>query len=248
MQLNTQYNALPQMNSEASKRDKTLEKIAAAQQLNMENAASRTIATMMQSDISGALQGLMNVNDGISMMQIANGTLTNLSQNTEHLNDISVKYNSAALNETQKQGLRGEFNTTVTAMQQAVDSTTFNGKSLFGNSMSFSLGEGTVTASLGNVAPQSLAIDNQSSIATYAQTIASAQSDVGSAINEFTSSSNTLLSKITNTSAAKSQIADTDMAKVISDFQSSNKILDASVLASAHQTQYLRESIGRLLG
>lgn len=248
MQLNVQYSALPQMNAESAKRDKTLEKIAAAQQLNMEDTAARTIASLMQNDISGALQGLMNVNDGISMMQIADGTLTNLSQNTETLNNLSVKYNNAALNETQKQGLRGEFNQTVAAMQQAVNSTTFNGKQLFGNSMTFSLGEGSITASLGNVAPQSLAIDNQSSIAAYAQTIAGVQSDVGSSINSFTSSSNTLMSKITNTSAAKSQIADTDMAKAISEFQRSNNQITASQIAMAHQTDYLRQSIGRLLG
>lgn len=248
MQLNTQYSALPQMNAESTKRDKTLEKIAAAQQLNMEDAAARAIASLMQNDISGALQGLMNANDAISMMQIADGTLTNLSQNTQALNDLSVKYNSAALNETQKQGLRGEFNQTVAAMQQAVNSTTFNGKQLFGSSMTFSLGEGSITASLGNVAPQSLAIDNQSSIAAYAQTIASVQSDVGSSINGFTSSSNALMSKITNTSAAKSQIADTDMAKAIREFQQSNRQIDASQIAIAHQTDFLRQSIGRLLG
>lgn len=248
MQLNTQYSGLPQMNAEASKRDKTLEKIAAAQQLTMEDAASRSIASALQSDISEASQGLMNANDGIAMMQIADGTLANLSQNTQTLNELSVKYNNGALNESQKAGIQGEFNRTLSAMQQAVESTTFNDKPLFGNSMTFSLGDSSLTASLANVSPQSLSIDDQSSVAAYAQTIARAQSDIGSSINGFVSSANNLLNKITTISEAKSQIGDTDMAKAIREFQQSNRQIDASQIAIAHQTDFLRQSIGRLLG
>jgi hypothetical protein len=61
MKLDTQFNPLPQINSETSKRDKTLEKIAAATELKLESS-SRTIS-MMQSNISRP-QGLMNANEG----------------------------------------------------------------------------------------------------------------------------------------------------------------------------------------
>jgi len=247
MQLNTQFNPLPQLNAETAKRDKTLEKIAAAQQLNMEDSASRAIASMFQSDISSMSQGVMNANDGIAMMQIADSTLTNLSQQTQTLNDLSVRYNSAALDSSQKQMLQGEFNRTVQSMQQSIDSTSFNGQPLFDNNFTFSLGEGTLSASVGNVSPQTLSIDNQSSIKAYAQNIASVQSDTGSAVNGFISATDSLLAKITATSAAKSQIADTDMAKAISEFQRSNNQISASQIAMAHQTDFLHQSIGRLL-
>lgn len=247
MQLNTQYNTLPQMNAEAAKRDKTLEKIAAAMQLSNEDSSSRAIASMLQSDISSMSQGVMNANDGIAMMQIADGTLTNLSQQAQTLNDLSVRYNSAALDSSQKQMLQGEFNRTVQSMQQSIDSTTFNGQPLFDNNFTFSLGEGTLSATVGDVAPRGLSIENQSSIQAYTQNLSSVQSDTGSAINGFISSTNSLLTKITATSAAKSQIADTDMAKAISEFQRSNNQISASQIAMAHQTDYLRQSIGRLL-
>lgn len=232
MQLNTQYQALPQMNEQTAKRDKTLEKIAAATQLSMEDSATRTIASLMQSQIGTYSQELMNTNDAIGMTQIADGALSNLSQQAQKLNDLSVRSNSASLNSQDQQALQAEFQRTQTSMQNIVNTTTYNEKPLLDS----------------NLSPKNLTLGSQDAISSYRETLFSAQSDVGSSANNYISHANTLLGQITQTSAAKSQIADTNIAKSISDFQSSNKILDASLLASAHQTQFLRESIGRLLG
>ena len=232
MQLNTQYQALPQMNEQSVKRDKTLDKIAAGLQLSMEDSASRSIASQMQSQIGTYSQELMNTNDAIGMTQIADGALSNLSEQAQKLNDLSIRSNNAILNSSDQQALQAEFQRTQTSMQSIVNTTSYNEKPLLDSSIS----------------PKNLTLGNQDAISTYMDTLSSAQSDVGAAANNYISHANTLLEQITQTSAAKSQIADTDMAKAISDFKSSNRQLDASVLASAHQTQFLRESIGRLLG
>ncbi|MDP3120809.1 MAG: flagellin [Sulfuricurvum sp.] len=232
MQLNTQYQALPQMNEQSTKRDKTLDKIAAGLQLSMEDSASRSIASQMESQINTYAQELMNTNDSIGMTQITDGALSSLSESAQKLNDLSVRSNSASLNTLDQQALQAEFQRTQTSMQDIIATTSYNGKPLLDNSVS----------------PKNLTLDNQDAILSYRDTLSSAQSDLGAVANNYISQANSLLNQITQTSAAKSQIADTDMAKAINDFQSSNRILDTSVLASAHQTQFLRESIGRLLG
>lgn len=232
MKLNTQYQALPQMNEQNIKQNKALEKIAAAIQLNMEDSASRSIASQMQNQIGTYSQELMNTNDSIAMTQIADGALSNLSQQAQTLSDLSIRSNSAVLNSSDQQALQAEFQRTQISMQNIVNTTSYNEKPLLDSSVS----------------PQNLTLGNQEDISTYMDTLSSAQSDIGASANNYVSHANTLLNQITQTSAAKSQIADTDMAKAISDFQSSNRLLDASVLASAHQTQFLRESIDRLLG
>lgn len=248
MKIDTQYNTLPQMNAESSKRDKTLEKIAAATELSMQDSASRTIADMLQNEISTISQGVMNANDGISMMQISSGTLNSLSDQTQTLNDLSVRYNSASLNDTQKQALQSEFSRTAESMQQSIDSTTFNGQALFGSNLSFSLGNSTVSTSLSGISTGSLSIDSQESIQSFSDTLTQARSDVGSATNALVSSSNALLDQISAASAAKSQIADTDLAKAITDFQQSNSKLNTAQIAMVHQQDALRQTIGRLLG
>ncbi|MDD4885010.1 flagellin [Sulfuricurvum sp.] len=248
MKIDTQYNTLPQMNAESSKRDKTLEKIAAATELSMQDSASRTIADMLQNEISTISQGVMNANDGISMMQISSGTLNSLSDQTQTLNDLSVRYNSASLNDTQKQALQSEFNRTTESMQQSINSTTFNGQALFGSNLSFSLGNSTVSTSLSGISTGSLSIDSQESIQSFSDTLTQARSDVGSTTNALVSSSNALLDQISAASAAKSQIADTDLAKAITDFQQSNSKLNTAQIAMVHQQDALRQTIGRLLG
>lgn len=248
MKLEPQFNPLPQMNSEMNKRDKTLDKIAAAVELGMQDSASRSINDMLKSQISTMSQGLMNANDGIAMMQITGGTLNSLSEQTQTLNDLSVRYNSASLNETQKQGLQSEFNRTVESMQQSIDSSSFNGKSLFGSSTTLSLGESTISASIPEMSTSSLSIDSQESIESYRDTLDQANSTIGSTTNGLISASNTLLEQITATSAAKSQIADTDMGNAIKDFQQSNLKLDVAQIAIAHRNDMMQQNITRLLG
>lgn len=248
MKVDSQPSFLPQMNAESSKRDKTLDKIASAQQLSMEDSAMRLLASMMQGDLSGMSEGLSNATDGISMMQIADGTLSSLSDQTQTLNDLSVRYNNAALNDSQKQALQSEFSRTVESMQQSIDSTSFNGKGLFGSNSSFSLGNSSISSSIPELSLSSLSIDNQDSVQSFRDSLTQARSEIGSTTNGLISASNNILGQITATSAAKSQIADTDMAKAISDFQQSNLKLDIAQITLAHRNNTLQQNITRLLG
>lgn len=248
MKINDQSYSLPSLNAESSKKGKTLDKIAAAAELRMQNAASHSIADMLQNHISAMSQGLMNVNDGVSMMQIAGGTLNSLNGQTEKLSDLSVRYNSASLNSAQKQELQSEFNRTVESMQQSIDGSTFNGKALFGNDMTISTGESSINGSLPELSPQSLSIDNQDAIQAYRDSLAQASSQIGSTITEMVSASDNLLTQISSTVTAKNQIADTDLAKVISEYQQSTTKLNLAQIAMSHQHDTLRQTIGRLLG
>lgn len=248
MKLGTQFNPLPQTNTEVAKRDKTLEKIAVAIEAGMEDNSSRTISDLLQSQISSASQGLMNANDAISMMQIADGTLSSLSSQAQTLNDLNVRYNSASLNESQKQGLQEEFERTVDAMRQSINNTTYNGNALFGNSMSFSLGEASLSTAIPELSTASVSIESQESIQAYRDSIAQAASQIGSTTNNLFSATESLLDQISSTSAAKSRLNDTDMASEIKNFHQNNLKLDISQIAQAHQNDLLRQNVTRLLG
>lgn len=248
MKLDTQFNPLPQINSETSKRDKTLEKIAAAMELKLEESSSRTISNMMQSNISTASQGLMNANEGVSMMQIAGGTLTSLSEQTQKLSDLSVRHNNDALNESQKEVLQDEFNRTLESMQDSIDSSSFNGKSLFGSNSTFTLGEESISTTISELATSSLSIESLYTIEMYRESLTQASSDIASTTNALVSATDRLLNQITEISAAKSQIADTDVANAVKDFQQSDLKLDMSQIAIAHQNDILRQNVTRLLG
>ncbi len=248
MKLEPHYTAPAQSGTENTKRDKTLEKIATAIEMGMEDSASRSIASMLQSDVSASTQGVMNANDAISMMQIAGGALNALNDQSQALNDLSVRYNNAALNETQKEGLAQEFSRMKEAMAQTVEGATFNGHALLGSSSTFVIGESTVASSIPSLSPHSLSIDDQEGIEAYRNRLEQAYSDVGSTTNALVSSTDALLTHISATEAARSQLADTDIAKAVQDFQQQNIRLDAAQIAMAHRNDLLQQNIASLLG
>lgn len=247
MQVKPFNSSLPQLNSDTQKRDKTLDKLATTIELKAEDSASRTISNLMQSQISALSQGLMNAADGVAMMQIGEGTLQNLALETQKLTDLSVRYNNASMNESQKQMLQTEFGKTIESMNKAITSTSYNGKTLFGNEMTIGMGESSLNVSLPNVTPTNISIDNPDSIQAYRERLSQAAGEIGSSVNGLISNSHSIINTISTLSAAKSQIADADMAKTVQEFQQTDLRLDMGQLAAVHHTNVLRQSIERLL-
>jgi len=227
---------------------KILGMIASGHQSRLDDVASASIATMMQSQISSMGQGLMNLNDGISMMQIADGVTTGLSKNAEDLSAMSVRYNNASLNSSDRAALQNEFNAITDSMQQSIDSATYNGKALFDSSGSIETSQGQLSASIGEIDTSSLDITSLDSIQAFQRQLSSLQSDIGSNTIAMTSSINSLQQSMLSTSAAQSQLNDTDIAQAVSDFQQANMKIEVATLTQVHKTENLQQQMTRLLG
>ncbi|MDY0117821.1 MAG: hypothetical protein RBR59_09605 [Sulfurimonadaceae bacterium] len=249
MQVTNTLNAQSTININQQKKgiENDLSNISSAQKSNAEDPAMAMIAHAMMSDILTDGQGVMNANDAISMMQIVDSTLTNVSQMGTRLNELSVASNSAALNDSQKNMLTSEFNATVTAMNDAMSQTTFNSKPLFGQELSFSLGDGEMTTRVGELNTGMLSIDSQESIENFARSLETVRNEVGSTANSLESSVNVMLTEMTQKSAARSQMSDVDIAKAVSDFESSGVKLNMASLAQAHQNNFLATRVQNLL-
>jgi flagellin len=228
--------------------NKTLGMIASGVENKIDDAASASISSMLSSEVAAMGQGMMNLNDGISMMQIADGTTTSLSKNAAELNAMSVRYNSAALNTQDRAALQSDFNALTQSMQQSIDSTTYNNKALFGSDISIETSQGLVNASVGAIDTQGLDITSMESIVAFQNRLSSVQSDIGSNTNGMISSANALQQAFVSTSAAKSQLEDTDIADMVMQLQQNAMKLETSTLAQVHQTSLLQQQMSRLLG
>lgn len=250
MQVNNTLNAQSTININQQKKgiENDLSNISSAQKSNVEDPAMMMIAHAMMSDILTDGQGVMNANDAISMMQIVDSTLTNVAQMSTHLNELSVASNSAALNSSQKNMLSAEFNATVTAMNDAMSQTTFNSKPLFGEALSFSLGDGEISARVGEINTQSLSMDSQESIENFMRSLENVRNEVGATSNALESSINVMLTEMTQKSAARSQMNDVDIAKAVSSFESNGMKLNMATIAQSHQNDILATRMQTLLG
>jgi flagellin len=231
MNVNSQYQSILQLNDQTTKRDKTLEKIATGISLEMSDSASRTISDQMQNDINTNTQQLDNTNNSISMNEISNGALLSLSDQAQKLNDLSVRSNNAGLNSSDKEALQNEFQKTLDSMSSTIDSTSYNGNHLLSNSSVFPIG---------------LNITNQDLTTTYMKNLSSTQSDIGSSTNNLLSQTNSLTEQILQTSSAKSQLSDTDIAKAINEYQNQQIEISASILNK--QNQIMKNATEKLFG
>lgn len=243
---NTQ--ALNDLNNHKTNTDSVLSKIAATRELSGKDSANLMIADSLNTQISSMTQGIQNSNEAIGMLQIADSTLQNLSQSADRLNELSVRQNNAALNSDQKAMLNQEFNATKEAMKDMVDNTTYNGKQLFGESMTFETGNSKVVVNALEVGDiDELDITDQSTIQQFVDSLSTTRSDIGSAMQKFEVGIANSLSAVSNLTSSKSMIEESPMDEKINDL-SSNKIkLEASMLAQAHKNDQLQKRISALL-
>ena len=227
------------MNQHKRTMNEEMDKISSGIKPFAADPAMALIADAMMSDILMEGQGVMNANDAISMMQIADGALKNVSQMATHLNELSVASNNAALSSAQKNALSSEFNATVRAMNDTVSGATYNGKEILGNSLSFSLGtSGEVTANLGEINTASLDINSQDSIEKFMQSLQDIRSEVGATTNGLKSSVASLMTSMTQKSAARSGMQDTDVAQSATTMTNENIKLQAAMMAQVHQNNF----------
>jgi len=224
------------LNQNKNNTEETLSKIGAVRELSGRDSASLMIADSLNSQISSLTQEIQNSNDMVGMMQIADSAVSNMTENTQKLNDLSVRNNNAALNNDQKQMLNQEFQATREAIQNIADTTSYNGKSLL--SSEFNLEVSGI---------DELSIENQDSIVAFQDTLASLSSQIGSTTNQIEVGIANSLSAVSNLTNASANISEEPMSTKVNDFASNQIKLDASIMAQNHQTQMLQQRMSALL-
>ncbi len=228
--------------------NRVLAEITSGTQSKSGDVASASIASHLNTQVASYSQGLANANDGISMMQVADGATTQLKDNLQRLNELSVEYGNGILNDDNRTTLEQEFSAIVGSMQDIVDSTSFNGNVIFGEELTFNIADSSVSTSIASLDFSSLDVTDQGSIEDISKTLASVSSEIGSTSNALESSSRSIFASMVNTAAAASQMSDTDIAQAITEFNQSSIQLEASTIAQVHKITQMQQSIQTLLG
>jgi flagellin len=111
-----------------------------------DDAAGMAISTKMQSQIGGLNQAAMNAQDGISMIQTAEGALDEVTSNLQRMRDLSVQAANATLSDTDRGNINQEIQALYTNINNISTRTQFNGQSLLTGALSTS--QNTTTSTL----------------------------------------------------------------------------------------------------
>lgn len=234
------------LNNAQKASEKALENIAAVRAISGIDSANLAIADSLRSQSSTIDQGIANAYDAIGVLQIADASLTNISQSADRLNELSVKMNNAALSDSQKSMLRTEATRMQESINDSFNNATYNGKNVF-QTMNFVVGSGTETTNLNPLTTSGLSIDNQDSITNFMDQLGALRSEIGSSINAITSNINASVQNSINTKAAENNLLNNDMAKNVNDFNSNYLKENAAAFVAAQSNMQLQSKIASLL-
>ena len=91
-------------------------------------------ATLMQAQVNGLNQGVMNANDAASMAQTASGALTSVVNMLQQMRTMAVEANNTTTSTADATNLNQEFQALSSEITSIVSQTQYNGITLFGGS------------------------------------------------------------------------------------------------------------------
>jgi flagellin len=241
--------------------DKTLEKLSSGQRINRagDDAAGLAISENLKAQIRGLGQAERNAQDGVSLVQIAEGALAEVSNILIRLRELSVQAASDTIGPTERKFLNVEFEQLTSEVDRIANSTEFNRVPLLnGTGAVFDIQIGTRNdpisdrltfdassadvnvAALGlNLASVADKISAQNSLSSIDQAIISVsgiRADFGALQNRLQSTINNIAVGVENLSSANSRVRDADIAKETAELTKNNILVTAgtSVLAQAN--------------
>ena len=222
-----------------------------------DDAAGLAISERLRSQVRSLEQGKRNANDGISLVQTAEGSLNEVSSILTRLRELAVQSSNGTVSNQDKKTLDEEFQSLIGEVNRIGRSTEFNGVKLLdgsSSSVSFQVGFGTtagidtLAVSLSASLSTSLALNSLdigsggatttaiTNIDAAINAVSSLRGSLGAIQNRLGSTINNLAIQTENLTAAESRIRDVDIAYETSQLTRNNILQQASisVLAQAN--------------
>ena len=283
---------------------KSAEKLSSGYKINRaaDDAAGLAISEKMRRQVRGLTQASANAQDGISMVQTAEGALNEVHDMLQRMNELAVKGENATLTSTDRSYIQTEVQQLMSEIDRVQSTTTFNEQNLLTgeftgkalqvgaeagqhiaitiNDMSMSGlkdlvsknatakkystdGKNKVglTAKLDDIMDKFYHNFDKDDISTSAvekdfaslnafvksalQEVSKQRSDLGAVQNRLEHTINNLDNVVENTTAAESQIRDTDIATEMVKYSNNNILQQAgtSMLSQANQANQLALSL-----
>ena len=132
------------MKTNARAMEQTMERLSTGKRINSasDDAAGLAIETRMDSQIRGLQQASRNANDGISLLQTADGAASEMNNMFQRMRELSVQAQTGTLGTEDKDNLNQEFAALATEIDRIVTDTTFNNKNILNTTQTINIAVG----------------------------------------------------------------------------------------------------------
>lgn len=215
----------------------TLNKLSSGNRIvkSADDAAGLAISEKLKAQVRGLKQAERNANDGISMIQTAEGGLSEISNILTRMRELSVQAASDTVGQQERQFSNLEYQNLKQEIERISQVTEFNGRKLLdgtGTQYDFQIGinnndfqdrikfnAAQLNSTVGSLGVNELSVANKenaqmglAALDTAIQKVSGQRAELGAKQNRLTSTINNLQVGSENLSSANSQIRDTDYA------------------------------------
>jgi flagellin len=133
------FNTHRTLTATASAASKSMEKLSSGYRINRaaDDAAGLGISEKMRGQIGGLAQAQRNAQDGISLVQTAEGSLNEVHSMLQRVRDLKTQYDNGTLNSDDQDAIASEVYQISQEVKDISSQTKFNNKSLFGSGVTF---------------------------------------------------------------------------------------------------------------
>lgn len=219
-----------------------------------DDPAGQAIANRMTAQIKGMTQAIRNTNDGISMVQTAEGALNQINDNLQRIRELSVQAANGTNSSDDLVSIQTEIDQRLEEIDRIAEQSNFNGISLINESKSLNIQVGanagdSIAVRFDAMNLQALGLEGFSVLEGSAtespldamdeaiKRVDRQRSYMGAVQNRFESVIDGLNNNIINTSAARSRIQDADYAREVSNLIRAQILqqVGITILAQANQ-------------
>ncbi len=272
---NTSANsALRYLNLNSQEQTSALNRIASGSKVNSasDDAAGSAVAIKLQADVAVLGQAQTNASHAISVLETADGGLSQVSDILERMKTLAAQSISGAVTDKEREYIQAEFDELVTQIDSIASGTRFNGESLLDGTGAHSSASGGADYMVGSDATadvinvQIAAVDSTTlgvdsldvktdtattqsavdAIDAAIESVAEARADVGAQMSRFEYQAEQLASSEENLDAAQSAIVDADIAEEQANFSSAQVKTNAAISALAQANQMPQQLLSLL--
>jgi len=268
--VNTNLSALQanySLNNTTSALQSSLLKLSTGLKINSaaDDASGLAISQSMTAQINGLNAATQNAQDGVNVLQTADGGLNTAQSILQRINTLAVSAaNDGTLTTTDKDLMQSEVNQLTSELDRMASTVSFNGKSLLDGSytnQTLQVGEGSgsqyqLTVNVGGVSSSALGLSGidivdsaTAAIATVGSAIdqvSATRGNIGATINRLNYAVENLGVEVQNATASVSSIQDVNMATEMSNF-TRLQVLQQSGTAMLAQANQAPQAVMKLL-
>jgi len=248
-----------------------IEKLSSGLRINKagDDAAGSAISSQLTAQEQGLKQANRNANDGVSLIQTAEGALNEMTGMVQRMRELAVQAaNEGTMDATERGYLDQEFQLLESELDRVVNVTEYNGQKLVDGSVSAGVsfqvgmnntGNDRISISIANSGSTSLGINDElltsstgaqkaiAALDTALQTINTSRGTLGATQNRLEATMSNLSIMHENTASANSRIKDVDVAEESAAFTRS-QILSQAGTSMLAQANSLPQSALSLIG